>query len=357
MALTNRITLLGPELTEPEDLLSSALGVIFPDDVTNQHGDPEHAICYTSPHLPRPLEIRLADARSEDDRQLFSHFLWNASLLLAELVEAGTLGVKLGEYTLDEPVAGAGAEQQQQQQGVNDEETGSGDRTTTDIPEVRTGPHGVPVSWFNVRGLSTLELGAGTALPSLLGALLGASRVAVTDYPSETVMEMLKANMVANGRPEYSPASCPAPVQIEVEGHAWGDKVSPFAAAHRRAFDRVLACDCLWMPWQHANLRESVSWFLADGPSARAWVVGGFHTGRAKMSGFFDEAELRAVDLEVESIWERDCDGQERPWVLDRGPEDPGERKRWLVVAVLRRVRGDEVEVPAGQSSGNGDTI
>ncbi|KAI0118473.1 hypothetical protein F4776DRAFT_254801 [Hypoxylon sp. NC0597] len=298
MALTSRISLQGPPTSDPEDYLSSSLGVIFPDDVTNQHGDAEHSLIYTSPHLPRPLHISLADPDQETDRKLFSHYLWNASLLLAEFVEAGAL-----ELPLD---------------------VGLGRLTPAD---------------FDVRGLETLELGAGTALPSLMAALLGAKNVVVTDYPSPTVLETLRKNVTANAKPECSPRNSLAP--LTVEGHAWGElENTPFAAQHRGRFDRVFVCDCLWMPWQHANLHKSIAWFLKDSTSpssARAWVIAGFHTGRAKMRGFFEDAALAAEGLEVESIWERDCDGVEREWAWDRGQEDVSERKRWLVIGVLRR--------------------
>lgn len=262
-------------------------------------GDPEHGLLYTSPHLPKPLHISLADPDGEDDRQLFSHYLWNASLLLAEFVESGTLG-------LDGPGQG----------GV-------------------TSPLGPPLSSFSVRGLSVLELGSGSALPSLLSALLGASRVVLTDYPAPAVISNLAANAARNAKPELSPSGAAAPV--EVEGHAWGELSTPLAERGRRAFDRVFMCDCLWMPWQHENLLKSVGWFLADGPGARCWVVAGFHTGREKLRGFFEGERMAGLGLEVESIWERDCDGQEREWVLDRGIEDPVGRKRWLVFAVLKR--------------------
>lgn len=198
-----------------------------------------------------------------------------------------------------------------------------------------TSPLGPPLSTFDVRGRSVLELGAGTALPSLLAALLGATRVVLTDYPAPAVISNLTANAARNARAELSPSGAVAPV--EVEGHSWGELGTPLAEANRRAFHRVLVCDCLWMPWQHENLLRSVEWFLGAGPDARCWVVAGFHTGREKMRGFFDGGRLAGMGLEVESIWERDCDGTEREWVLDRGIEDPVGRKRWLVFAVLKR--------------------
>ncbi|KAI1462469.1 hypothetical protein F4805DRAFT_136001 [Annulohypoxylon moriforme] len=303
MALTSRISLQGPPTSEPEDFLSSSLGIIFPDDVTNQHGDAEHSLAYVSAHLPRPLHIALADPDQENDRKLFSHYLWNASLLLAEFVEAGSLGLSL--------------------------DVGRGQLQASD---------------FDVAGLTCLELGAGTALPSIMAALLGAAGVVVTDYPSETVLSTLRKNVTANAKLEHSPHHTLAP--ITVDGHSWGELITPFAAAHQGSFDRMFVCDCLWMPWQHANLHRSIAWFLkskSDSSSARAWVVAGFHTGRAKMRGFFEPAALAEAGLEVERLWERDCDGVEREWAWDRGQEDPSERKRWLVVGVLRR-RAEGVE-------------
>lgn len=308
MSLTARLSLDGPPPSEPEDFLAtSSLGVLFPGDVTDQHGDADHGILYTSPHLPRPLHLALADPQGERDRRLFSHYLWNSSLLLAELIEAGTLGVDLPA-----------------RQKPSGTDTG-------------TSPLLRPAD-FDVAGLATLELGAGTALPSLLAALVGARRVAITDYPSAPVLATLHANVAVNVRPELSPRGCVPADGVMVEAHAWGDLSAPLAQGNAHMFDRVLAADCLWMPWEHDSLRRSIAWFLREGPDARAWVVAGFHTGRDAVRGFFGAEALAAEGLAVESIVERDCEGVERPWVWDRGVEEVGERRRWLVVAMLKRL-------------------
>ncbi|KAK2736100.1 Protein N-methyltransferase NNT1-like protein 1 [Colletotrichum kahawae] len=296
MALTSRISLVGPPAESPEDFLISSLGVIFPDDVTNQHGDADHGIEYASPHLRKPLRFDLAEPSADDDRKLFSHYLWNASLQLGEFVEAGTLGL--------------------------------------DAVKIHLGP---PVSHFNVRGLTTIEFGAGTALPSIMSALLGAVRTAVTDYPAPAVLKTLRANAARNIDASVSPTGALTAEEVLVEGHSWGELDDPFSVANKHAFDRVFVADCLWMPWQHANLHKSIAWFLRDGPDSRCWVVAGFHTGRPKMRGFFDVAALAEAGLEIERIWERDCDGVEREWVWDRGIEDVTIRKRWLVCGILRR--------------------
>ncbi|KAF7542226.1 hypothetical protein G7Z17_g11766 [Cylindrodendrum hubeiense] len=299
MSLTWRISLKSDEAEGPEDYFSSSLGIIFPDDITNQHGDAEHSLIYTSPHLSKSLLIDLADPVKEDDRKLFSHYLWNASLLLAEFVESDSLGVPL-----DNPRAA--------QESLS----------------------------FDVKGLDTLELGAGTALPSIMGGLLGARRVVVTDYPAEPVLKTLRTNVVRNLQPAISPAgSSTTPADsVLVEGHSWGELEDSFSTTHRHSFDRIIVADCLWMPWQHANLHRSIAFFLREAADARCWVVAGFHTGREKMRSFYDADALREVGLEIEHVWERDCNGVERPWDTER-EDDVTERKRWLVVAALKWIQ------------------
>ncbi|KAL2175099.1 uncharacterized protein P884DRAFT_248151 [Thermothelomyces heterothallicus CBS 202.75] len=299
MALTARVSLIGPDTSDPEDIFGASLGVIFPDDITNSHGDNDHGLLYRSPHLPRPIQLALADVNAEEDRRLFSHYLWNASLLLAELIEAGTLGLEIPwKSELAAPLAG-----------------------------------------FDVSGLRTIELGAGTALPSIMAGLLGAKRVVVTDYPSPPVLKTLRDNVAASIKEASAPAGRFAVEEVLVEGHKWGELDTPLAEANKHAFDRVIAADCLWMPWQHDNLRRSIAWFLADGDGARAWVVAGFHTGRDKVGAFFESAALAEVGLEVEYLWERDCDGLDQDWVVDRGYDHARRWKRWLAVGVLKRIR------------------
>lgn len=233
-------------------------------------------------------------------------------MLLAEFVEAGTLarnGVP--------PSASASASPSSPQSTL----------------ESRLGP---PLTDFDITDLTTIELGAGTALPSLLAALLGARRVVMTDYPAPRVITNLRENAERNIQATFSPL--PSLAKVEVEGHAWGEVDTPHAEHNRHAFERMFVCDCLWMPWQHDNLLKSIDWFLKDDWKARCWVVAGFHSGRAAMKQFFQEEKLSAAGLEVEHIWERDVEGVEREWSWDRGIEDPGERKRWLSIAILKRI-------------------
>ncbi|TKA68932.1 hypothetical protein B0A55_08473 [Friedmanniomyces simplex] len=74
---------------EPEDIFASAPGLIFTDDTRNHHGEPRSVIVYKSRRFGH-IELRTADPEREDERQLFSHYLWNAGINMAELVSSVT---------------------------------------------------------------------------------------------------------------------------------------------------------------------------------------------------------------------------------------------------------------------------
>jgi EEF1A N-terminal glycine/lysine methyltransferase len=74
--------------------------------------------------------------------------------------------------------------------------------------------------------------------------------------------------------------------------------------------------------------------FLSVDADARVLMIAGFHTGRPKVASFFDG--IGRVGLEIDTIWETDSNGERRAWDPKR-PQGPGEDKRWLVVAALKR--------------------
>lgn len=224
MNLTDRLVNTNPD-PGPEDLLASSLAVIFPDTVANQHGDAANALLYASPHLPRQLRIDLADPPREEDRLLFGHYLWNASLLAGEFVEKGSLGG-------DAPVSREGEKREDRGTGVGGTEDETGEMR-------KLGP---PDSTFDVRGKSVIELGAGTALPSTMAALLGAAEVVVTDYPSPCLLSTLRTNVARNISKENSPSGY-IPPKVEVMGHSWGHFEG--LEEKKEAFDVVIAADCL----------------------------------------------------------------------------------------------------------------
>ena len=168
-------------------------------------------------------------------------------------------------------------------------------------------------------------------LPVYMQCNSWSTQVAISDYPAPPILDAIKTNVVKNVPAHLRP-------QTTVHGHLWGDFRTDFANANAHRYTRILAADCLWMPYEHDNLAKSMLYFLADTPDARILCIAGFHTGRAKVAPFFEET-IPQHKLEVEEIYEMNANGIRRPWVTERdgGREDIGERKKWLVVARIRR--------------------
>eukprot|EP00948_MAST-09A_sp_MAST-9A-sp1_P001908 g1908.t1 len=72
---------------------------------------------------------------------------------------------------------------------------------------------------LDVRGKSVLELGSGTALPSIIASLFGgAKEVCCTDYPDETIVKTMVKNVESSlkGYPVIRR-------KVRVRGYKWGD--------------------------------------------------------------------------------------------------------------------------------------
>lgn len=74
---------------DPEDIFTSALGLVFTDDTQNFYGDADNVVAYQSRRFQKDFILITADPTGETERRKFAHYVWNASLLMAEL-----LGVK-----------------------------------------------------------------------------------------------------------------------------------------------------------------------------------------------------------------------------------------------------------------------
>ena len=84
--LTSLIQVIPRDIDEtPEDIFAAAPGLIFTDDLRNQHGDPGATIVYKSSRFGS-IELNTADPESENERKLFGHYLWNAGVKMAELI-------------------------------------------------------------------------------------------------------------------------------------------------------------------------------------------------------------------------------------------------------------------------------
>jgi len=224
----------------------------------------------------------------------------------------------------------------------------------------------------------------GTALPSIISCLSGASSVTITDHPSSPALTtgVIRHNVDQNvfGRHLKRVTETPAmsDLVVDIFGYTWGTTTMylpdqygkpapPTPAEHpdtAASFDRIIVADCLWMPSQHGNLVKTLLHHLTpprhgpNGIGGSALVVAGFHTGREVVRQFFETAtgewkleedeeerddEQDDADLEVRGrlkaaeIFEVDVDGRRRPWLPVRPGEDKDQAKRWSVCAVLVR--------------------
>lgn len=75
-----------------EDIYSSSLTTLFPNDVQTSHGDAGSYVIYKSKRFG-DLELRLTNPSIEDERWLFAHFVWNASVQMAEYVSGCATGL------------------------------------------------------------------------------------------------------------------------------------------------------------------------------------------------------------------------------------------------------------------------
>ena len=84
--ITELIQIIPPDADDkPEDIFAAAPGLIFTDDLRNLHGDLGSTIVYKSRRFG-DIALRTAEPEGEDERKLFSHYLWNAGIKIAELI-------------------------------------------------------------------------------------------------------------------------------------------------------------------------------------------------------------------------------------------------------------------------------
>lgn len=150
-------------------------------------------------------------------------------------------------------------------------------------------------------GKTTLELGAGAGLPSLVAAILGARKVVVTDYPDAELIDNLARNIATC-------ALLPQPAAtIVAEGYLWGASTKSVLAhlpSPHQGFDIVLLADLLFNHSCHDALASTIVHTLARTPDARALVF--FTPYRPwlleKDMAFFDLC--RGKGLEVDQVAE-----------------------------------------------------
>ncbi|KAK5076974.1 hypothetical protein LTR64_005547 [Lithohypha guttulata] len=360
--LPARVFIPHPPNPTQEDIFSSSLSALFTDDTQNSHGIPGQSVIYNS---PRHGEIKLGIPQHpdvEEGRKLFAHYLWNAGVVAADAIE-----------------------------------TASNDRRIDDSED---GKVSYNKEYWDMRGKDVLELGAGTALPSIISALSSARSVTISDHSSSpaiindtiarNVKENLHIKLVSSQTTDDTTNETSTPPQpprtnttISIHGLTWGDELFTSSTQYgkpadpqppKHSFDKIIIADCLWMPSQHANLVKTINSYLREKDEdedhegqACALVIAGFHTGRSIVARFFEiatgsrlgsgetagEQEIRCNDEEEEKededvrqvkgiliaaeIFEIDVDCNVRPWLAERPGESKDHAKRWCVCAALVR--------------------
>ena len=276
---------------EPEDILSSSLGILY-DYAPIVHSSPGGLFTYT--HRPQdsdspPLEVTLSVPDTETDHwSLHASNIWTSALYVADHISE-----------LDLPAKGS---------------------SSPDAPTLRL-----------------IELGAGSGLPSILIAKCYPHiSVVASDFPDAKLIHTLCDNIARNN----------ASQNCAVVPHAWGTDPSGRSGELLPTADVVLAADTLWDAAQHAALLRTLSAVLARTPAARVHLVAGLHTGPYTLDAFFRAAQAAGfvlVRVTEREVLRGEMDGRRREWDVHRWSagaagedEDERERRRWIVWGVLK---------------------
>lgn len=198
-------------------------------------------------------------------------------------------------------------------------------------------------SRIGIRGESVLELGAGSALLSLLAARMGASQIEVTDYPQPGIMDAIRKNVKANLNEEEQS-------RVSISSLDWTDEVAlqAMSARHPRGFTRILAADTLWMAHLNASQLKVMTSLLSPAAHSKIIIVAGLHTGRHVIRSFLDMALEAGLEIERAEELDRREEGElgiDWKAIVLRGGGGGGcevhegieaERRRWLAFIVLR---------------------
>lgn len=178
-------------------------------------GDPGCEISYSNPRLaailPNSTLKYYIPKGDKEQNGLMAQFQWDAGLVLADLIcESNEMESEVGRTKKEED---------QERNGVALELDGS--FSSKDSDRIRKESRS---NSFKVGNKNTLELGAGTGLPSLIGGLLGSSKGVITDYPSPDILETLKRNILHLNHQLIPNQSHGSRNQLFVEGLEWGKK-------------------------------------------------------------------------------------------------------------------------------------
>lgn len=210
-------SLIKPSSTDEEEdatsIFESSIYSLFDIHIAAS-GDPGCEISYSNPRLaailPNSTLKYYIPKGDKEQNGLMAQFQWDAGLVLADLIcESNEMQSEVGMKD---------QEQERKRNGVALELDGT---PSKDSDRIRNESRSTS---FKVRDKSTLELGAGTGLPSLISSLLGSSKSVITDYPSPDILETLKRNILHLNHQLIPDPSHASRTQLFVEGLEWGKK-------------------------------------------------------------------------------------------------------------------------------------
>ncbi|KAG2226705.1 hypothetical protein INT45_001052 [Circinella minor] len=138
-----------------------------------------------------------------------------------------------------------------------------------------------------------LELGAGGALPSLIAAANGASKVVITDYPDKELIENIQHNVDMNHLGE----------NVNVQGYVWGTSTTELRKAiePKTTYDVIILSDLVFNHSQHHAMLKTCRELLTP------------KTGRVYVFYTHHRPHLAHKDVEFFSIAQRPYDPNADP--------------------------------------------
>lgn len=219
-----------------EEVLDDLEGLF--GEVRVNHGGPNRpAVEWTCEGHP-PLRVKVSKSSSTD---LMAHFVWQSSMTLASLLAGERL-----------------------------EQVNVSDKTTV------------------------LELGAGSALPSIVcDTILGAKQVVATDYPDPDVLAAMEENARTN--------KCQS---LKVLGYDWAQDPSWLLDQVGGKFDVILCADTLWMRQYHSLLRHALQGLVRDDQTQVVFAyMDHDHDGNVARSFFEEMRGILSVISEQHIDW------------------------------------------------------
>ncbi|KAF9051721.1 hypothetical protein BJ165DRAFT_1450810 [Panaeolus papilionaceus] len=149
---------------------------------------------------------------------------------------------------------------------------------------------------LDIKGKTVLELGAGSALPSLLLSTISPPPLLIvaTDYPDEGIISNLNANAKRNE------ALVMEGCTLLTRGYDWATDPEPLLSLlpSPTGYDVLILSDLLHFFTAHDDLITSIRYFLAKTPDARVHVGAGKYTQADVCNNFLTKAKEAGLNMD-----------------------------------------------------------